>query len=266
LLSRSCGARASVLRGPIGAHWGPVGPPETAKSHRVARKAAAHQYLIFLFSLSFSLSFPISLVSFLPSVRPFSIGPPPLLRSIPSTSSLSLSLSYSSYFTITISGSSRSLPLSALPALLFGVSLSFIKYIYLTHECRHARTHARTHACLIIMRTYEIVSAGPLRLLYTNIHVSSFVIISFFTGHRSLLRAHQAYSLILQSVTFLHREWPHLSYQKILLLSSRDDCVARSSMWNADKIPRRITDDDEDDVNSSRGKPVSRDVVTRDCF
>jgi len=183
LLSRSCGARERLARPDRG-------PP---RPRRVIESLVKPPRISTLYSSSPSPSLcpPLSRSSrfFPPSALFPSV--PPLLRSIPSTSSLSLSLSlslsYSSYFTITISGSSRSFPLSALPALLFGVSLflslslSFIKYIYLTYERTNARTHARTHACmhacLIIMRTYEIVSAGPaslpLRLLHTNIYVAS---------------------------------------------------------------------------------------------
>lgn len=105
---------------------------ETAKNHRVARKAAARQYLIPLFLSFFSfLSFSpfSSLCLFFFHWCLYS-----LLYSIPSTNSRGNPFSYSSYFTITISGSSRfSSPYRTLFGLLLNIST--------LHECTRASTH-----------------------------------------------------------------------------------------------------------------------------
>lgn len=95
----------------------PANPLETAKNHRVARKAAARQYLI-----PFFLSFFVSPFS---SLHPFFFHWPlySFLYSIPSTNSRGNPFSYSSYFTITISGSSRfSSPYRTLFSLLLNIS------------------------------------------------------------------------------------------------------------------------------------------------
>lgn len=147
LLLRRDGYRAPA-RTPV------IFPPssETAKNHRVARKAAARQYLIPLF-LSFSfLSFSpfSSLCLFFFHWFLYS-----LLYSIPSMNSRGNPFSYSSYFTITISGSSR---FSSPYRTLFG---SLIKYICLT------RTHTREHTHLIITRTDRIIPGEAATILTT---------------------------------------------------------------------------------------------------
>lgn len=100
---------------------GPTGPyraPETAKNHRLARKTAARQYLISPLVPSLSLS-SSSFLLFHWSLYFF-------LYSIPSTNSRGNPFSYSSYFTITISGSSR----FPRPRHAFSLSLSFYSVPY----------------------------------------------------------------------------------------------------------------------------------------
>lgn len=139
----------------------PASPLETAKNHRVARKAAARQYLIPLL-LSFSVSSFSSLCPFFFHWSLYS-----LLYSIPSTNSRGNPFSYSSYFTITISGSSRFS--SPLPHSI----RSLIKYIYLT-------THTREHAHLIITRTDRIIPVRPQPIVLTTLYDIAFVIVFIF--------------------------------------------------------------------------------------
>jgi len=108
----------------------PLPPLETAKNHRVARKAGMHQYLIPL-PLSFFASPFSSLCLFFFHWSLYS-----LLYSIPSTNSRGNPFSYPSYFTITISGSSR---FSSPYRTLYLVSL------LLNISTLHERTRASTH-------------------------------------------------------------------------------------------------------------------------
>jgi len=151
-------------------------PPETAKNHRVARKAAARQYLIPLF-LSFFVSPFSSLRLFFFHWSLYSF-----LYSIPSTNSRGNPFSYSSYFTITISGSSRfSSPYSI---------RSLIKYICLTrtHTCEHAQFDHHTdwsdHSCeavAILTTSYDCLRNSLVFFMNRSIATTRFWIFRKFT-------------------------------------------------------------------------------------
>lgn len=160
--------------------------PETAKNHWVARKAAACQYLIPLL-LSFFVS-PFS------SLRPFFFHwSYSLFYSIPSTNSRGNPFSYSSYFTITISGSSRfSSPYRTLFGLLLNIS------------ALHERTRASTH----IWSSYRLIGSflAGLRLSW-RLGTIAFVIVLLFMSLsiaiHALLNLPRAYPFSFYEIQFV---------------------------------------------------------------
>lgn len=125
--------------------------------------------------IPFPLSFSISPFS---SLRPFFFhwSLCSLLHSIPSTNSCGNPLSYSSYFTITISGSSR------FSSSYRTLSIrSLIKYICLTG------TYTREHAHLIITRTDRIIPAETILTTSYDCFRNSFIFYQHIDCYRTLL-------------------------------------------------------------------------------